>query len=127
MFDDALAVSDLSHAMLVGLLGAIVGAVAMLIYWKISPQERLVALKGEMKDSRRALSAYAGTDVREVLRLAGRAIAPALRQLLLILAPTLLAAAPVIVTMILLRSSHMAFMIGAAVATLAMKFGFKIH
>jgi hypothetical protein len=125
---DAFSLSQvLPPAAWVGGLGVLLGAVAMLIYWRISPQKKLIALKEEIKGSRHALRAYTGTDGREVLRLAGRAISPALRQMLLILGPTLLAAAPVVLAMLVLGSSHVPFMIGVAVATLVMKFAFKIQ
>jgi hypothetical protein len=111
----------------VGLFGLVVGAITMPIYWWTSPQSRIAALKIEIVEARRAMNAYSGTDGREILRLAGRAIAPSLRQMLLVLGPTLLAAAPVILIMIWLQSSHIAFMVGLSISTLAMKFAFKIH
>jgi hypothetical protein len=111
----------------IGLLGLIVGAVTMLIYWWTSPQSRIAALKIESVEARRAMQAYNGTDGREILRLARRAISPALRQILLVLGPTLLAAAPIVLIMIWLSAGHIPFMIGVSVAALAMKFAFKIH
>ncbi len=111
----------------IGLLGLIVGAVTMLIYWWTSPQNRIAALKGESAEARRAMQAYNGTDGREILRLARRAISPALRQILLVLGPTLLAAAPVVIVMLWLSSGHIPFMVGVSIAALVMKFAFKIH
>lgn len=110
-----------------GLLGLVVGAITMPIYWWTSPQSRIAALKVEIVEARRAMNAYNGTDARQILRLAGRAIALSLRQILLVLGPTLLAATPVILIMFWLPSSHIAFMIGLTISSLAMKLAFKIH
>jgi hypothetical protein len=126
------------------LYGLLVGILAMLIYRWISPQKKLAALKVQIVEARRAMRSYTGTDAREMLRLSGRSIAPALRQLLLVLVPTLIAAAPVLLIMYWLGSAyadrvvwsigpewlqtwHAPFMIALTVAALGMKFGLKIH
>jgi hypothetical protein len=124
-----------------GMYGLVVGAVAMLIYWKLSPQRRLAELKLAMAASRADMSGYDGTDLREVLRLSGRSIRLALVQCVLVLGPTLVAALPVIAAMAWidlpghawpagpewLRTWHAPFMIGLSVAAIVMKLAFRIH
>jgi hypothetical protein len=125
--------------------GLILGALAMLIYWWISPQRKLAVVKQQMVEARQKMRAYDGTDPKEMLRLSGQSIAPALKQLLLVLFPTLVAALPVILAIVWLESSaysgaavwsirpqwlaswHTPFFAGLTVAALGMKFGFKIH
>jgi hypothetical protein len=124
--------------------GLVMGALAMLIYWLTSPQRRIAALKSEISNAQRALRTYSGTDGREILRLTGRAIGPVLRQMALVLGPTLLAAAPIVLVMFglaalysdrfsgnwmgpsWLRSWEVPFMLGATIAALALKFSLKI-
>jgi len=77
-----------------------------------------------------------------MLRLSAAAIAPALRQLLLVIGPTLIAMAPVALVFWWLESTrgqvwsfgpawmhtwHTPFMFALTVAALGMKFAFKIH
>jgi hypothetical protein len=89
-----------------GLYGLIVGVLAMLIYWLLAPQTRIIAVREEMAAAQKALRAYTGTDPREILRLSGRSISPAVRQLLLLLVPTLVATAPVLLVMDWLESAY---------------------
>jgi len=120
-----------------GLYGLVVGGIAMLIYWRLSPQARMIKFKQEMREARRAMQSYTGTDGREILRLSGRAISLALQQLLLVIGPTIVAAIPVVLVMLALGSAYTAtsswlkswevpFMIGLSVSALGMKFGLKI-
>jgi hypothetical protein len=134
--------SFLPAAARVALYGLIVGAAAMLIYRWISPQKKLRELKQEMADARRAMRGYNGTDAREMLRLSGRAIAPAFRQLLLVLVPTIIAAVPVVLVVWWLAATrsqvwsvgpswmhtwHTPFMLAVTVAALGLKFALKIQ
>ena len=89
-----------------GLYGLIVGVLAMLIYWLLAPQQRILAIRAEMADAQRALRAYNGTDPRQILRLSAKSISPALKQLLLLLLPTLIATAPVLLVMDWLESAY---------------------
>jgi hypothetical protein len=140
-FDSALGL--LPGGVRVALYGLVLGVVGMLIYWWTSPQRRIAAVKLEMSEARRALRAYKGTNGREVLRLSVRSLAPALRQLLLVLGPTLLAAAPIVLVVAWLESAyadrtiwsigpawmrtwHTPFMVALSVAALVMKFALKI-
>jgi uncharacterized membrane protein (DUF106 family) len=136
----------LPAAVRVGLYGLIVGVVAMLIYWRLSPQKKLGELKKQISESQRALRAYDGTDVREILRLSRQTIAPAFKQLAFVLGPTIVAAIPVIGVITWLESGwshrasellsfgpgwvrtwHAPFFTALTIAALGMKFGFKIR
>jgi uncharacterized membrane protein (DUF106 family) len=134
--------SFMPEALRLALYGLLLGVAAMLIYRLISPQKKLKAIKHEMAQARSAMRSYDGTDPREMLRLSGKAIAPALRQLLLVLGPTIIAAAPVALVVWWLESTksqvwsfgptwmhtwHTPFMAALTVAALGMKFALKIH
>jgi uncharacterized membrane protein (DUF106 family) len=138
------ALDFLPPAVRIGMYAAVVGAIAMLIYRLISPQKRLAALKQQISESQRAMRAYEGTDFREVMRLCGRSIALALKQLGLVFGPTLIAALPVIWVMAWLETSfdgrhilhagpgwlrtwHATFMVIISVVALAMKLLMRIH
>jgi hypothetical protein len=77
----------------------------MLLYWRISPQGRIKALKAQISQSQLALRTYKGADLRQMLRLSWQAISPAARQVLLVGAPTLVAVIPVLLLMAWLESS----------------------
>lgn len=96
----------LPAAVRLGLYGLVTGALTMILYWLISPQRRLAALKQEASEARRAHRAYEGTSFHEICRLSWRAISPALMQVGLGLGPTLVAAAPVVLMMAWLESSY---------------------
>lgn len=136
----------LAAAARVGLYGLVVGVVAMLIYWWLSPQKKLGELKRQISESQRALRVYDGTDVREILRLSRQTIAPAFKQLAFVLGPTIVAAIPVVYVIWWLeadfahripelmsigpawmRTWHAPFFTTLTIATLVMKFGFKIR
>ncbi len=86
--------------------GLLFGTLSMLIYWKLSPQAKLAAIKDEISAAQRALRGYDGTDIKQMLLLCRSAITPAGKQLLLILGPTLLAAAPVVLAIAWLESDY---------------------
>jgi hypothetical protein len=93
-------------AVRLGLYGLIVGVLAMLIYWLLAPQGRILAIRAEMADAQRALRAYNGTDPRQILSLSAKSISPAVKQLLVLLLPTLVATAPVLLVMDWLESTY---------------------
>jgi uncharacterized membrane protein (DUF106 family) len=98
--------SFMPEALRLALYGLVVGVVAMLIYRLTSPQKRLKAIKQQMADARAAMRSYTGTDASEMLRLSARAIAPALRQLLYVLGPTILAMLPVLLVVLWLEARY---------------------
>jgi hypothetical protein len=96
----------LPGAVRVGLYGLITGALTMIIYWRISPQSRIAALKKDMSQAQRAIREYVGTNLNEICRLSWRAVSPAARQVLLVAGPTLVAVVPVVLLMAWLESSY---------------------
>jgi hypothetical protein len=80
----------------VALYGLILGALSMLVYWRLAPQVRLRTLKQQVSDGQKALRTYNGTDPRELMRLCKGAIGPAVKQLVYMIGPVLLGMAPVL-------------------------------
>jgi hypothetical protein len=89
-----------------GLYGLFTGVLAMLLYWLLSPRDRILGVKADIAQAQQALRAYKGTDPREILRLSGKSISAAIRQILLLLGPTLIATAPVLLVMAWLESTY---------------------
>lgn len=104
MLDRAL--NGVPEALRIGLYGLVTGVLAMALYWLISPQERIRAIKTRMSETRRALRAYDGSDLGQMMRLSWEAICPAARQLLLVVAPAFLAAIPVLLLIAWLEFSY---------------------
>src|SRR4051812_11229176 len=88
------------------LYGLIVGTLAMLIYWRLSSQQRIRKLREQISEAMRAQRAYTGTDPMHILKLSKQAIAPALKQVLLVLGPTLVGVLPVVLIMHWLQSTY---------------------
>jgi hypothetical protein len=82
-------------AVRLALWGALAGVAAMLLYWAFSPQASISATKRELARTRRALDAYDG-EFAGAGGLIGAMLVQALRQVGLVLLPTLLAALPVL-------------------------------
>ena len=93
-------------ALRVGLYGLISGILAMLLYWRISPQSRIRELKAQISQAQLALRTYDGANLRQMMHLSWQAVSPAARQVLLVGAPTLVAAIPVLLLMAWLESSY---------------------
>jgi hypothetical protein len=77
-------------------LGGLTGISSILLYAKVSPQSRLADLGKQASEARLALNRFDGEDLREVLSLSWHAVKLSLRQMGLILGPTLLAGAVVL-------------------------------
>lgn len=90
----------------VTLYGLITGVLAMLLYWRISQQARIRALKAQISQNQLALRAYDGANLAQMMRLSWQAVSPAARQVLLVGAPTLVSAIPVLLMMAWLESSY---------------------
>ena len=78
------------------LLGVPVGAIAMGLYGKLSPQDKLNALNEELVQARKEMNSYDGTDPKVVMALSRKSVGLALKQVGMMLPSTLVAAAPVI-------------------------------
>ena len=81
------------------------GVLSMLFYAASSPQKRLAELKSQTADLQRQLAAYDG-DFRGAMALSQQNLRVSFHRLGLALGPTLLAGAPVILTMFGLASVY---------------------
>lgn len=77
----------------IALLGAITGVASMLLYARLSPQSRIAELSTHASDARMALNRFDGDDLGQVLTLTRSAVRLSLRQVGLVLVPTILAGA----------------------------------
>lgn len=82
--------------LLVAVAGLVGGAVTMLLYKRLSPQNRLTELKTETLAARKEMQAYDGTELAVVLGLMRRSVSLAFQQVRLIFVPTMIAALPII-------------------------------
>ncbi|MCA9265046.1 MAG: hypothetical protein KDA60_14400 [Planctomycetales bacterium] len=76
--------------------GVLVGMVSMLIYWWLSPQEKIADVQQQAAVARKALQAYDGDDIRMVGALSKRAFGLSFLQIGLVLGPTLAAIVPML-------------------------------
>ncbi|WP_425397285.1 hypothetical protein [Aeoliella sp.] len=126
--------------------GCVTGLLAMLLYGKLSPQAQVAALSSEIKATQSALIQLDDSDLGAVWRLASRAVGLSLRQIKLILIPTLCAGLVVLGVAWLidstldatqssfqanwlpswLNSGHVAFWVPLTVSALIAKWRFKI-
>jgi len=84
----------------------VLGAVTMLLYARLSPQERIAEVKRELEEARRDLQNYTGSDFGPLVDKATRALSLALRQLRIMFLPTLVAAGPVIAALIWMEEDY---------------------
>lgn len=128
----------------VSVAGLVVGAVTMLLFQRLSPQETLRAMKVEARDARRAMQSYDGEDFWQMWALTRRSLALQFQQLRVMFVPTMIAALPVIITMgafelifegveVLdvgpswLWTWHATFLIALSVAAIVTKVAFRIE
>lgn len=78
------------------LYGGVAGAGAMLLYGRLSPQDRLDGIQRALAEARARMHAYDGDEVKEIGRLVKASLGLSFTQIRLVLAPTLLAALPVL-------------------------------
>jgi hypothetical protein len=84
-------------AFLVAVCGLLTGALTMLLYARVSPQERLSVLSQRVTAARSELNQFDGADGQVMWNLARRALLLSLQQVSLTFVPTLLAMVPVLV------------------------------
>ena len=82
--------------------GAMSGAASMLVYRLVSPQKAIRRAKEAAANARAVLGGYDG-EAAGLLPLAGRALGQAFRHMGLVIGPTLLAAIPVVLTILCFR------------------------
>ena len=88
------------------LYGAVAGAGAMLLYGRLSPQERLEGIQRALADARARMHAYDGDEVKEIGKLVKASLGLSFKQIRLVLLPTLLAALPVLLAIAWLEASY---------------------
>ena len=69
--------------------GAVIGALSMLLYARVSPQIRVAQLRAELVKAQSALKGYDDSDVRVVWDMTRHALSLSLQQLRLIVVPTI--------------------------------------
>ena len=83
-------------AVLVAICGVLTGVLTMLLYARVSPQERLLLLTQRVTAARAELNRFDGGDGQMVWTLARRALLLSLQQVGLTFFPTLVAMIPVL-------------------------------
>ena len=125
--------------------GTLTGILSMLVYWRLSPQQRLAEVTRQAMVARQELQSFDGEEIRVYGRLTLRALACSLTQIRLVLLPTALAMVPIISIAISVDYSYdfphrplwnreldwwntwaTAFWAPLGIAALAMKIGFRI-
>ena len=76
----------------VAICGALVGALSMLLYARLSPQARVAQLSAQIAQARSALNQAGDCDMRTVWSMTMHALGLSIQQIRLILVPTLCAA-----------------------------------
>ena len=116
----------------ISLWALVCSALSMWLYRQLSPQAALKALKEAQGASRKRLRGYDG-DMAGLYRLIGTDLKISLRQMKLILLPTLVAVAPVVYVMLVLadfytgENAEWIFLGTMLPASLAIKYMFRIH
>jgi hypothetical protein len=130
---------------LVAVVGMLVGAASMLVYWWLSPQSLLAEVSARAAEARLDLQRFDGTDVGVVWSMTKRALRLSIRQIALAILPTAAAIIPVIALAWLmddwfdppggpgspigpawLAPGHAAFWTSLCVSALLVKLRFKI-
>lgn len=100
------ALSFLPAALRLLLYGGLAGGGAMLLYGRLSPQERLAELQRGLAEARGRMHAYDGDDPRVIWGLVKASLGLSFRQIRLVFLPTLLAAAPVLLAIAWLDAAY---------------------
>jgi hypothetical protein len=77
-------------------VGVIAATVSMWVYWRWSPQEELCRLNVRAAEARTALYQFDGLELGTALQLTRQSVTLCLRQLRLMIGPSLLAAVPIL-------------------------------
>jgi hypothetical protein len=75
--------------------GLIAGACSMLIYMRLTPQQKLASIKAQIQQSRQAIAAYDG-DMKGLFPLIGKDLSITFRQIRLVFLPAVISIAPCI-------------------------------
>lgn len=83
-------------ALLCTVLGISTGAVSMLIYWIVSPQEQIARLKTQVAQSQSQLMRAESDDLHELWTLCKQSVGLSLKRLGVVVMPTLFALLPAV-------------------------------
>lgn len=86
--------------------GLVLGAVTMLLYGWLSPQERIAEVKEKVEEARREMQEYTGKEFAPMWEKIKRTFRLTFRQLRIMLGPTLIAALPVILVLIWMEEDY---------------------
>jgi uncharacterized membrane protein (DUF106 family) len=90
----------------VSVWGFVLGAVTMLLYDKLSPQDKIAELKEEVSEAQKRLHNYRGDEFSELLSRMKTALDASLRQMKVMFLPTMIAAGPVIVVLLWMPTAY---------------------
>lgn len=107
------------------LIGSVAGLASMLVYARISPQEKLKSLKSQSVELQQAISAYDG-DFSGALSLTKQNLRLAFLRLSCVLWPSIMAGLPVLVALFFVEDNYIPFFLATFVTALAVKFACKI-
>jgi hypothetical protein len=106
-------------------LGLVAGALSMVVYSRLSPQAKIVELKGQLGELQREISAYDG-DFAGALTLTRQNLRLAFRRLGLALGPALASGVPVLAAIPLIGESYVSYFVAVALSAIAVKIIWKI-
>jgi len=86
--------------------GLVLGALTMLLYGWLSPQERIAEVKEKVEQARREMREYTGKEFGPLWEKTKRTFRLTFRQLWIMIGPTLLAALPVILVLIWMEEDY---------------------
>ena len=102
------------------LLGVVAGAVSMLVYARLSPQEKLQSLKSQATDLQQQMASFDG-DFSGAMALAQQNLRLSLKRLGIALGPSLVSGIPVLAALPVIGEAYIAYFIAVAVAAIAIK------
>ncbi len=102
------------------LLGLVAGAISMLVYARLSPQEKLQDLKSQASDLQQQLSSYDG-DFSGAMTLAQQNLRLSFKRLGVAFGPSLLSGIPVLAAVPLIGEAYIAYFVAVAISALAVK------
>ncbi len=107
------------------LIGSVAGLASILLYARVSPQEKLKSLKSQSVELQQEISAYDG-DFSGALLLTKQNLRLAFQRLSCVLWPSIAAGLPVLAALFVVEDNYIPFFLATFVTALAVKFACKI-
>lgn len=101
-------------------LGLVTGAMSMLVYARLSPQEKLQSLKSQAADLQQQMSSFDG-DFSGAMALANQNLRLSFKRLGIALGPSLVSGIPVLAALPFIGEAYIAYFIAVAIAAIAVK------